>query len=411
MTIKQRPITAILALLVAGFTLSTFSPTLRYWTRRQFMSRFDLCSSCDGLVPAHDVFGSPRKADAIDALQRDLLLTASTACPIPRRNCSSSDTPAAACGAVHLARTELHEDTTRTQDRYDPVRLFGAGAPHALQLPTTGREVGLLVGPGGSIKTLDEATYHNLRPFVDVWAVNEMQFHPFIVPDYWHFEPQGKIIPSVGKPMQVLGGHAHPPRLLNEWQRSTVVICEQDCQILKDLEWTAKLQKRFYRRASINCDSPCKATNAQYYPEPGRVHVPCCSSINRVFDIMTRIGYSTILMLGFDGDNTYYYSDKSVVPYTPMLSRDLRLHHQVKDSTGDSIPKSDVHPVSLGGADAFVTAFAEFNGMNIIDLNPQHSNKFGPHHLSLDSLNLIILNCTFNSLITTNANSVAAWSD
>ena len=56
------------------------------------------------------------------------------------------------------------------------------------------------MGCGSSVNAVTKEIYDELRPHVDVWGLNLLQWHPVIVPDFWHLEPMGNIVstPSTG---------------------------------------------------------------------------------------------------------------------------------------------------------------------------------------------------------------------
>ena len=152
------------------------------------------------------------------------------------------------------------------------------------------------------------------------------------------------------------------------------------------------MQKRIYKRASISgChEVKCNSRDAKYRPEKDEIHVPCCSTTNRVMDLASRIGYKKVFLLGFDGSNDYYYTDKKHVPNGPDKSVPTwALEAEVIDKTA---PKADVSGGLVKdhnhvGADLFMKAFAAFNGFKIYDSNPRSKMiSDGAKVMSLDNI-------------------------
>ena len=282
-----------------------------------------------------------------------------------------------------------------------PVRLFGPAPVYKLQLPLSGKKFVLLVGCGASSLGMTQEHWVAISPFVDTWAINNLQWHPTIVPDYWHLEPIGDRIYGTDLPFQSWGQFPTPPVESQErkWVNHTILICEQGCQHLEHMRWTQKMQKRFYRRASISAcapDPPCDPNEARRVPVKDQVHVPCCSTMNRVMDLIVRAGYERVFTIGLDGDTTYYFEDKNIVQtgpcaHTPeIFERVTRIGTSdafarlAKNTTGmdcyahESLltkPKSNSSSANLkhltikSGIAEYIAEFARHNKVVIIPLN------------------------------------------
>ena len=75
------------------------------------------------------------------------------------------------------------------------MSLFGEAPEYHLRLPLSGRKQAAIFCPGASLNNLTRDTFDAIRNNADTWAVNQVQWHPYIVPDYWHFEPMSQMVP------------------------------------------------------------------------------------------------------------------------------------------------------------------------------------------------------------------------
>lgn len=106
-----------------------------------------------------------------------------------------------------------------------------------------------------------------------------------------------------------------------------------------------------------------------YKPERDRVHVGCCSSMNRVFDLMARIGYTKVTLFGFDGTAEYYYDDKEKVPEGPIVGGEAMFRDFGRAAGRDATmarPGQDGHPSHGQQLERFLAAFAGFNGIELV---------------------------------------------
>jgi len=326
-----------------------------------FLEALDGCSHCHGEVPASSIFSFPIAKHSTITVPA----VAPSHCPVPLKTCSASS-ETAGCTTIQQPVVNERVITDRQdQDLSAPVRLFGRAPTYELQLPRTNRKYALIVGTGASANTITPTLFKQLQPYMDVWAVNQLQWHNGIVPDYWHFEPA---------PFQTHPEMQPPPSIIAQWIHRTILICEQACHHLKHMEWSAAMQKRYYRRASINCDSPCVPKDAHYKPERDEVHVPCCSSLNRVLELIQRMGFEQVFMIGFDGDTSMYFEDKTIYsnppPYRKLMSR-----IQSKKNDKYMVKKEGPHATSLFGLDQFTKEFFKFHNIKQVNLFPSSKSK------------------------------------
>jgi hypothetical protein len=217
-------VVALVALLPLGwYALSirakvSEGKSIEGWLRKALYSANDACSNCDGVVPVSSLRATPVSGAGNEAISAAAALverakekgfcsagirfdcTAVKTEKVPRQSCNA--------WAHHMGGGSIDPGHLIGE----PVKLFGPGPEYPLQLPTTGRKYALLVSGGTSSLALEKNVYDRLRPFVDVWAMNNIQWHPVIVPDFWHMEPMSQNIKPTGKPLQTWGQFHSPYR-------------------------------------------------------------------------------------------------------------------------------------------------------------------------------------------------------
>ena len=337
------------------------------------MEFWDACEHCNGqwpswTLPTQPVRGGGHSA-ALEAAMRNK--PRKGLCPAAVYDCKDAQHKGA-CAAYRAKPSQRDADPSHP---HNASRLFGPAPEYQLQLPTTGKKHAIFIGTGPSVNAITAEQFERLKPYADIWGLNLLHYHPVIVPDFWHYEPLSFSMPG-GHALQHIHGYEKPGTNVEAWINHTVLICEQACHLLKHPTisgWMDSVQKRIYRRASISgCHTKCDPRDANYKPERDEVHIPCCSTMNRVMDLAARIGYKKVFLLGFDGSTDYYYTDRTSVPEGPARSVPMwALEAADIDETapkalkGGGVEKE--HPNK--GTDVFIKTFAAFNGIQVI--NPE----------------------------------------
>lgn len=193
--------------------------TIRGWLTRHAFQQWDACSNCDGVVPLSGIRPDPVSSAGDEAIaSAEKLLERARKqglCGLNRYDCTAAG--AHIPSGKQICNAWRHHTGGAASSAVgptlgEPVRLFGPGPAFELHLPTTGRRIALLMGTGSSVLGLTRALYERLRPHVDVWALNHMQYHPFVVPDFWHFEPMSQPIKPTGRPLQSWGRFPDAPQ-------------------------------------------------------------------------------------------------------------------------------------------------------------------------------------------------------
>ena len=199
---------------------------------------------------------------------------------------------------------------------------------------------------------------------------------------------------------------AFTQQFLQRGSNQTHVICEQGCYLAEDLPAVQRMQRWTYQRKKqpndCQTEKPdfCRVEDGRYKPS-GDVLSPCCISLNKVLDIMARLGYRRIYLLGFDGrTNSYFFEDSDRYPLEKNVYAALRRKHGLlppnttthfssyaPNQTGPSNARaSKAHGKSRLAA--MVTEFASYNGIRLVNLCGQGSSF--SDHVESQSINDVV---------------------
>jgi hypothetical protein len=132
----------------------------------------------------------------------------------------------------------------------------------------------------------------------------------------------------------------------------------------------------------------CTQPGARYRPRGGgnQVKSLCCMSLMKVMDILARMGYDEVLLLGFDGFSKpyhYFYQDPAFYPEEAKAWREaveagLKVRGKPltgwsMDTGGNVFEEKTTGKKKHGknGYEEALAAFAVFNGMRLVNLNPE----------------------------------------
>ena len=103
------------------------------------------------------------------------------------------------------------------------------------------------------------------------------------------------------------------------------------------------------------------------------VRSPCCVSVHRALDIMSRLNYHTVYLIGLDGNtNSYFYEDTELYPDVAREYAEFRARN--KEPAAGTTP----HPVAFEMRYKPVfAAFARHNGIRLINMAP--NSTLGPY--------------------------------
>jgi hypothetical protein len=157
----------------------------------------------------------------------------------------------------------------------------------------------------------------------------------------------------------------------------TNLICEQGCYLVDDVYAVQRMQRWMYQRKKLpnDCQTElpdfCSAQDGEYTPS-GDVQSPCCMSINKILDIMARMGYHTIYLLGFDGrTNSYFFEDSDRYPVEKNVFAALRRKHGLQPAnTTSHFVQANNKSIAYG---PMIAKFASHNGIKLINLSGKPS--------------------------------------
>jgi hypothetical protein len=136
----------------------------------------------------------------------------------------------------------------------------------------------------------------------------------------------------------------------------------------------------------------CKAENARYRPSGGGAAVPClcCMSLMKVMDLVARMGYDEVYLLGFDGFSEsyggYFFQDPDLHPAEAAAwNRATRAGVETRGKppqgwgmdTGGNVFLERAPGVEgerkhgRNGYEHVLVAFAAYNGIRLVNLSPK----------------------------------------
>jgi len=225
--------------------------------------------------------------------------------------------------------------------------LFWPGGHYpCMNVRHTGRRIAFIIGTGNSINKLKREDWNVIHEHADTWSLNMINFHPFVSPHYIHLE-QGQT------QMGCYNGRDSPPY---SYENNTV-LCQQECNLLKEIKWTRPLQTRIYGNYdfSASCPNPRAAV---YTPTGTAVRVPCGCSLNRVLDLARRFMYDEVYFYGFDFGGGYYWEDKQA--YDGWYNK-IRCDRGTWGMSNHKVGEKS-HQAQSNGIHDFIPYFGAYNG-------------------------------------------------
>jgi len=227
----------------------------------------------------------------------------------------------------------------------------------------------LLIGCGPSVNLLSKEQYEKLREHADVWTINQVFFHPFIQPDYAHVELHSKEQVPVWK-----------ENLGQKWPKATFII-EDNWNLWRE---PFGARRTFTYRVGTKCpeewaasNGGCQVGHGRYRVKQGLVNAICCSSLNRVMDILSYMPYHTVYMLGFDSLQRKMFFDEG-----PLYSQ-TNIMHDTKHA--ERVGPATTYEMAENGIEKAVSAFGVFNGMRLVNLATESRFATYIHTQSIDS--------------------------
>jgi len=273
----------------------------------------------------------------------------------------------------------------RANVTFQPIRWSTLFSGHHINIQRK-HSAALVLGSGPSLNTLTEPQLKRLRAHMDVWVINNGWVAQWLQPDFWHTEFYCNGM-SVCLDMQKTFFNA------SNWTANTHIICTAGCANAVDIPGirsVAPERMLFYSRTldPNECakDSPnytCTAANARYHPS-ARLEVTnlCCMSLMKVMDLIGRMEYSSVYLLGFDGFTSpyyYFFEDPKYYPQESIVWRSYIERNNVRKNI--SVPlssnmKSFRYEGGNGGNlrqhryEEVLASFAMYNGIRLVNLSP-----------------------------------------
>lgn len=160
----------------------------------------------------------------------------------------------------------------------------------------------LLLGTGESINSIDRETYNKIKETTDIWGINNICIHNFIVPHFYHFEIKAD-----------LNGEIFT-RMMNEkfdMYKNVKFIAdistrERDYPY-KFLDLNMFKQFYSYNRVDRIKNNGEYILDGKYKPHPDVVQITYGKSNSKILDLMVRMGYEKIFFCGVDLNNCKYF--------------------------------------------------------------------------------------------------------
>ena len=191
--------------------------------------------------------------------------------------------------------------------KWRPVFARNQGRP----ILETSKPIATIVCPGPSAQELPLHTKRFISEETDAWGVNEISYLRDFKFKFLHVEPF--VYENGGQ--DHFGNHAKTKFIFNRTAHGgATVLCEQGCQWLERQVEGPSLQDggfcdyATYTRACMQGDcynhlEPKGRPPWEYHPwdTDGEVLVPMGNSMNRILDLVVRLGYHAVLFAGCDG--------------------------------------------------------------------------------------------------------------